>query len=214
MMILVIKSFGQNYYFDTTIVIRNHNYRILTSEINDDFITMTVFSDSERVSIDTINSLGLSDLQFIDFNKDNNSDILLSYLGNNMLYYLYLFDSQSNRFINVEAFSKYPESNQLKNQNNLYYSYHRAGCADMNWVSDLYTIVDFKAVHLGCIYGQGCDYEVDENSQIIEVFKIIDDDSTNSELIEKLPYLEYIPYFGYKWDFIENYWNENYPKFD
>ena len=212
--ILTINAFTQNHSIDTTLVINNKEYRIMNSDINDDLITMTIFCDSKKISIDTIESGGLANIEFPDFNKDNNPDILLTYIGNNNTYFLYLFDSKSNRFRNVEGFLKYPESIQLKNQNALYYSYHRAGCADMNWVSDLFKIVDFKTVQLGHIYGQGCDSEVNENPQIIEIFKVIDNDERKVKLIEKLPYLKFIPEFGDKWSFIEKYWNENYKKFE
>jgi len=212
--ILTINSFAQNHSFDTALVINNKAYQILTFDINDDYVTMTVFRDSEKISIDTIESGGLANIEFPDFNKDNNPDIMLTYMGNNSIYFLYLFDQKTERFKSIEGFPKYPDAIQLKNQPDLYYSYHRAGCADMNWVSDLFKIVDFKTVQLGHIYGQGCDFEVNENPQIIEIYKVIDNNESNGKLIEKLPYLKFIPDFGDKWSFIEKYWNENYKKFE
>ena len=212
--ILTINVLAQNHSFDTTLVINSKSYRILNSDINDDFVTMTVFCDSKKISIDTIESGGLANIEFPDFNKDNNPDIMLTYMGNNGIYYLYLFDQKAERFKSIDGFSKYPDAIQLKNQPDLYYSYHRAGCADMNWVSDLFKIVDFKTVQLGHIYGQGCDFEVNENPQIIEIYKLIGNNERNGKLIEKLPYLKFIPDFDDKWSFIEKYWNKNYKKFE
>lgn len=213
-MILTINTFAQNHSIDTTLTINNKTYQILTSDINDDSLTLTVFRDSKKISIDTIESGGLANIEFPDFNKDNNPDIMLTYMGNNSIYSLYLFDQKTERFKSIEGFSKYPEAIQLKNQPDLYYSYHRAGCADMNWVSDLFKIVDSETVQLGHIYGQGCDYEVNENPQIIEIYKVVDNNESNGKLIEELPYLKFIPDFGGKWSFIEKYWNENYKKFE
>lgn len=84
----------------------------------------------------------------------------------------------------------------------------------MNWVSDLFKIENFKAIQLGHIRGQGCDFEVKENPQVIEIYKVSDNNEEKSKLLKKLPYLKFIPDFGDKWNFIEEYWNRNYKKFD
>jgi len=211
---LTAMTVAQNHYFDTTLSINNSKYQVQTKDINDDFITLTVFLNNKVISIDTIESAGLANIEFPDFNKDNNQDILLTYMGNNSIYLLYLFDQKEKKFKNIEGYLNYPDAIQLKNQPELYYSYHRAGCADLNWISDLFKIVDFKTVQIGHIYGQGCEFEVKENPQKIEIFKVIDNNENNKILLEELPYLEFIPNFGDKWNFIEKYWNENYVKFE
>lgn len=211
---LTINTIAQSHSFDTTLIIKGHSYRIVNTDIDKDFISMTVYRDSKKITIDTLESGGLANIEFADFNKDQNPDIMVSYFGNNPTYFLYLFDSKTQRFRNIEGYLKYPDAVQLKNDPDLYYSYHRAGCADMNWVSDLFMIVDFKAVQLGHIYGQGCDFKVNENPQIIEIYKVIANNERNKKLLEKLPYLKFIPDFGDKWKFIEKYWNENYKKFE
>lgn len=211
---LTINTMAQSHSFDTTLVISGHSFRILNTDINNEYISMTVYRDSKQITIDTLESGGLANIEFPDFNKDQNPDIMVSYFGNNPTYYLFLFDPKNQRFRNIEGYLNYPDAIQLKNNPDLYYSYHRAGCADMNWISDLFKIVDFKTVQLGYIYGQGCDFEVTENPQIIEIYKVIDNNESNGKLIEKLPYLKFIPNFSDKWIFIEKYWNENCKKFE
>jgi hypothetical protein len=134
-------------------------------------------------------------------------------MGNNFTYYLYLFDKVNNVFKYVEGFERFPASQQLKTNPKYYFSYHRAGCADLNWVSDLFYIQNFKTIHIGHIYGKGCDADLKEEPQVIEVYKISDNNSDNEKLFEKLPYQRNVPEFGDKWDFIKRYWQKNYSKF-
>lgn len=84
----------------------------------------------------------------------------------------------------------------------------------MNWVSDFFKIQNFKIIQLGHIDGQGCDFEVKKNPQVINIYKVIDNKEENGKLVEKLPYLKFIPKFEDKWDFIEKYWNKNYKQFE
>jgi hypothetical protein len=206
--------FGQDRKSDTTFVISKQTFRFQTKDVNADQVTLTIFRNSEIIKTDTLDAGGLSNLQFPDFDNDGNKDIMLTYLGNNFTYYLYLFDKTNNEFKFVDGFDRFPEAMQLKTNPKYYYSYHRAGCADMNWVSDLFYIDNFKSIHIGHIYGQGCDFEVKENPQVIDIYKITDNKEKNRKLIEKLPYLINIPDFCDKWDYIEKYWNANYGKFN
>lgn len=212
--ILTNPTIAQNHLFDTTFSSNKHNLKVSTKSIDGNFVLLTSKYDSFLALRDTIDGGGLADVEFPDFNKDGYMDILLTYIGNNPTYFLYLFDSITKTFKNIKGYMKYPDAIQLKANSKYYYSYHRAGCADMDWISDLFKIVNFKIIHVGHIYGQGCDFEVKENPQIIEIFKVINNDDNNSKLISKLPYLKYIPHFGDKWDFIEKYWNKNYQRFD
>ena len=211
--LITIETFAQRHYLDTVLIIDNLKYRIQFKDINDDYIGMTVFTESKLVSIDTIDAAGLTNIEFPDFNKDNYPDIMLTYIGNNDIYYLYLFDIKEKRFKNIAGFSDFPAATQLKTNSGFYYSYHKAGCADYDWVSDLFVFKDNKVIQLGHIWGQGCEFEIDKNPQIIEIYKIIDNNEKNKILVEKLPYLKYIPEFSDKWKFIEKFWNENYERF-
>jgi hypothetical protein len=204
----------QRHYFDTTLTRNNIFFRLLIQDISEDEITLTFFRDNKGIKVDTLQSGGLGNIEFIDFDNDKNNDILISYIGNNAVYNLYLFDKLNNEFNFLEGFDRFPEAIQLKTNKKYYYSYHRAGCADMDWVSDLFFIDNFKTIQVGHIYGQGCDYEVKDNPQTIEIFKVIDNDESKKIKVEKLPYLKHIPDFGDKWTFIEKYWNKNYKKYE
>lgn len=198
---------------DTTFVINKKKFNINKREINSSKVKLTIKRNSKTIMTETLDSDGLTNIEFPDFNNDGNKDIMLVYMGNNFTYYLYLFDKINNSFKKVEGFERFPESTQLTTNPNFYYSYQRAGCADLNWVSDLFYIKDFKTVHVGHIYGKGCDYEIKENPQIIEVYKISGNKETNRKLIENLPYIKNVPRFDEKWEFIKKYWNANYLKF-
>lgn len=170
---------------------------------------LIINTNSKNVLIDTLYSSGLLNIEFVDLNKDNNSDILVSYIGNNPTNDLYLFDPTNNIFRNLEGFIKYPDAVQLKAYPKFYYSYHRAGCADLDWVSDLFKIENFKTIQIGRIYGMSCE----DNPQVIEIYKIIDNKEGREKLVEKLPYFKHIPQFEDKWKFIEKYWEKNFEKF-
>jgi hypothetical protein len=211
--LLTIETHAQRHYLDTTLIIDNLKYSIQFKDINDDYLGMTVFIESRQISMDTIEAGGLTNIEFPDFNKDNYRDVMLTYVGNNEINDLYLFDIKEKKFKNVVGFSRFPEARQLKTNPGIYYSYHRAGCADFDWVSDLFIFKGTRIVQLGHIWGQGCEFEIDKNPRIIEIYKIIDNNENNRILIEKLPYEKFIPGFSDKWQFIEKYWNENFERF-
>lgn len=191
--------------FDTTIVIHNKSFVITTKIYNDYLESISVNS----IFLDTLYRDGINSIEFTDFNKDSYYDILVSYIGNVVINDIYLFDIKENNFKKIDGFQNYPESVQLKSCNTLYYSYHRAGCADMNWVSDLFTIENFKIIHLGHIYGMSCE----QDPQVIEINRILNNNDEQQKLIEKLSYVKIISQYDDKWDFIEKYWNLNYKKF-
>ncbi len=205
---------GQTRYRDTTITSNKIRLTICTKDLDSNLILLTSRTASHTVLSDTIDRIGLAEIIFTDFNKDSYFDIMLSYYGNNPTYFLYLFDPAGNIFKEIEGFMKYPDAVQLKSNPKYYYSYRRAGCADLNWVSDLFKIVNFEIIQVGHIDGQGCNFEVTQNPQVIEIYKMINNDEEQGKLISKLPYLKHIPHNGYKWEFIEKYWSRNYQKFD
>lgn len=204
----------QGHYFDTTFAVNKQTFKFVINDINEDEVTMTFIRNSKNIKTDTLQSAGLGGFEFTDFNKDGNPDISFYYIGNNSSYDLYLFDNKTNEFKSLEGFDRFSESIQLETNPKYYYSYRRAGCADMDWVSDLFYIDNFKTIQIGHIYGQGCDFEVKENPQVIEIYKVLVNNEENKELIKKLHYKKNIPNFGDKWKFIEKYWNNNYGKFN
>ena len=200
--------------FDTTLKVNDHNFQIKVRDLNDELSLLTVVSNSDTALVDTVYGPAIAYFKYPDFNSDGNLDILFDYFGNNSTYILYLFDVSSNHFVNINRYSEFPDSRHVETNPNYYYSYHRAGCADMNWVSDLFTIENFKIIHLGHIYGQGCDADTANEPQVIDIYRIPDNNENAKILVEQLPYLKFIPEFGDKWNFIEKYWNSNYPKFE
>ena len=204
----------QTHYFDTIFIINQQTFKFEIKDISEDKVTLTFLRNSENIKTDTLRSAGLGNVEFIDFNKDANSDILFTYMGNNSTYEIYLFDKTSNDFKYLKGFDRFPEAIQIETNPKYYYSYHRAGCADMDWVSDLFYIDNFKTIHIGHIYGQGCDFEVNKNPQVIKVYQVREDNEENRKVVEELPYLKNIPAFDDKWSFIKKYWNQNYGKFD
>lgn len=205
--------FAQENNIDTTLLINKHHFRFQISTRSNDIRILSIFRNDSIIKTDTLFAAELLNLHFPDFNKDNYSDIKLAYLGNNLMYHLYLFDKTTNSFEFIDGFESFPEAKQLMSNSKYYYSYKRAGCADMNWISDLFYIENYKAIHIGHIYGQGCNLELNENPHVINVYKITDNKQENGKLLEQVPYLKNIPSFEDKWKFIEKYWNKNYEKF-
>lgn len=210
----LVRDSLNGHYLDTTLLINNTSLRLKINNISEEEITLTFHRNNNVFKVDTFQSLGIAYFDFVDFNQDNFSDFIIAYVGNIPTHFIYLFDPITNEFKYVEGLTKFPEAKQLKTNKKYYYSYRRAGCSDMNWVSDLFYIDNFQTVHVGHLYGQGCDYNDKENPQTIEVYKVIDNDENKIIIVEKLPFLEHIPDFGYKWTFIEKYWNKNYKKYN
>ncbi len=204
-----------SHVFDTTLVNQGLAIQMQVRDINDSLLLLSARHGDRTALADTIDSRGLLYIEYPDFDSDGNADILIDYIGNNSTYFLYLYDPASVRFRSIEGYVRFPDAVQLQAAPECYYSYHRAGCADMDWVSDLFKIVDFKIIHLGHIYGKGCSFDDETSSPVIEISKVESHNGDRiSVLLEELPYRQYIPEHGDKWDFIRDYWNKNYSGFE
>lgn len=140
-----------------------------------------------------------------DFNEDGYEDIQLNYLFNlpgvaDML----LFNKNTLNYTLVKNFDNFPSATKIKSSN-YYYSYHRSGCADANWDSDLFYIQNFECFKIGNISGRGC---IGEERNGIIISKIEDDKKIELKYIKREA-----KYYEDKWEFIENYWKTNYKKF-
>lgn len=198
---------------DTTLYAPKTAIHIFTTPVVNGLLVLSATAGDLPALRDTIAAVGLDIPGFPDFNGDGYPDILLSYQGSNHTSFLYLFDPATYTFHPIEGFVAFPDAQQLKSNPDLYYSYYGVGCNDLNWISDLFTMVNFKTVRVGHMYGKGCSLNVLENPQFIGLFKI---DSVNNQsewLVEKLPYQQFIPDNESKQAFIKNYWNSNYRKF-
>jgi hypothetical protein len=167
--------------------------------------------DSVDIQIDT---LKINDQKFIQTLKDSSFNCLLSLQGDTIVksedYYFKAefldIDKDGYKDIRVFAFSNTP--NQCDNYlfdkrlktfkliencdldiqkikgTDFFYSYNRAGCADMNWESHLSKIENYKLVDYGYIYGKGCDFEIEKNPQVIEIYKVSNSDTDEKVLIK------------------------------
>lgn len=189
---------------DTVLINNKISFKIKFTDLDNEHLVLSSNSAVSKSTIDTLIKNGLLAIEYPDFNKDGSADILIDYIGNNSTYFLYLFDTSTNQFIAIKDYQKFPDAIQLTTNNKYYYSYHRAGCADMDWVSDLFSIESFKIVHIGHIYGRGC-----ADPPVINFYKIKNNDENTFDLIENIPYPDID-----KWEFIKDYWNRNYRRFE
>lgn len=145
------------------------------------------------------------EFEFRDFNNDSLNDIVVHRLSNvPAIQDLLLFDRAKMGFTMVSGFDKFPDPKPIQGTD-YYYSYHRSGCADNFWDSDLFYINKFEAHVLANISGNEC-----EGEKGIVVSKIINGerkavDKFTVDILEK--------YADQKWGFIADYWTKNYTKF-
>jgi hypothetical protein len=203
-----LTGFSQNEIIDSSIIssdtatIENEFYKAFYR--NDNYFILLNSSDSIVFKKDKLSML----FEFIDFDNDGNKDLIFSYLGNIECNDLFLFETKSKSFRIVENFIEFPDPKQIENSK-YYYSYHRSGCADGNWDSDLFIIENFRAIKIGNIAGRQCD-NLDEKDGIY-IYKI---KGESEILVESLSIDTIDKYENYKWGFIKDYWSKNYLKFE
>lgn len=147
--------------------------------------------------------------EFLDINQDGYKDIRIYVFSNTPNQCEnYLFDRKLNTFRLLENCDL--DIEKIRG-GKYYYSYNRTGCSDMNWESYLSEIKDYKLVNIGYINGLGCDADIQNNPQTIEIYKIIKNEKT---IIKKLPYMTYLTENKSKWEFIKTYWTENTTMFE
>ncbi len=148
---------------------------------------------------------GFDKFYFTDFNSDGFKDIRITYFSNVPgVDVLLLYDKHTRTFKMLKDFIQFPSALRLPHTR-YYYSYHRSGCADMNWDSDLFKIVNFKAIRLGNIKGLECGgkegiFITKAKGEILKAHKQF----TISTISH---------YKNYKWGFIRNYWLHYYKEF-
>lgn len=146
--------------------------------------------------------------EFKDFDMDGYKDLLINHISNiGDIYDILLFNPRDFTFTLVDNMTSYPSPELLIH--NYYYSYHRAGCADMNWISNLFKIENFKTILLGEIYGQGCD----SDPKKVDIYKINSNDFNTKMLLMTFPIDTINKHSDYKWGFIKDFWTNNYNKF-
>src|SRR6187402_325149 len=98
--------FGQEYDSDTSFIINKQSFKIQTKEIDSDQVALIIYRNTKVIKVDTLDAGGLSYLKFPDFDRDGNKDIMLTHMGNNFIYDLYLFDKTKNVFRFVKGFDR------------------------------------------------------------------------------------------------------------
>ena len=142
-----------------------------------------------------------------DFDGDGNKDLFLDKGGNTPERYNLLLFVSANRYIEIAGFDLFPAPTQIE-RTKYFYSYHKSGCADLNWDSDLFYIQNFKAVRIGNISGREC-----ENSGVKDGVYINKVRREKKTLVETLSASTLAKYKDYKWGFIKDYWTKNYKQF-
>jgi hypothetical protein len=181
---------GQNY----TAIYRDDDYFFVINAKSD-----TVFRNKELCPF----------FEFEDFDKDGYKDIRFHYMSNTpSIQDLVLFDKRTKKFKKVIDFNNYPTPEKIIGTK-YYYSYHRSGCADMNWDSDLFFIDNFQTFRIGNIAGRECNNRDEKDGIYINKVK------KGKEILYKtLPIKTIEKYKDYKWGFIKEYWKENYTIFE
>ena len=200
--IIVTKSQIRVFKRDTLI---NNNQKYIVKHFRDDNLDFSLLILNEKFDTIYKHFDYIDEYEILDFNEDGFKDLRLDYITNTPdVIDIVLFDSYSKRFEIVKDLGYYPSPFKIKNSN-YYYSYHRAGCADLNWESDLFYIKDYRCIKIGNISGRGCGYEKRNG---IFINKIVDKKALEINWIKRDS-----GYYDDKWEFIENYWTKNHLKF-
>ncbi len=199
--------------FDTTIRVKNDNFRIYLDNLsNMDSSVLKIMKNGKLTQNDTFISWAILDVELIDFNLDGFEDVLIQNWGQFPSAYTYLFNSKTGTYEYIVNFENFTDVKQIHTQS-LYYSYSRAGCADMNWYSYLIKIENNKAIPVALIEGNGCPPRDDSEKLNIQIFKISNGDENSKKLIKELPYDGTLRLYEDKWDYLEKYWIKNFRSF-
>lgn len=192
--------------FDTTFVSKLSEFQVIAGKNKKDDVYAYIIKNK----LDTTSIFGAAGgVDVEDFNSDGFPDVIVCYLGNVRVCDLYLFDSDQVTFTEVGGFRAVSDAKPISERNDTYYAYQRAGCADENWTSTLFEIIDHKVQEIGEIEGTGCERE--DQQKGITVYKI--------EMLDNVVEVDHLPidtietYEENKWGFIADYWNTNLDKF-
>ena len=145
--------------------------------------------------------------EFKDLDGDGREDIFLDLGGNTPERYDLLLGISAENYRKIEGFDLFPAPIPI-NGTKYYYSYHKSGCADMNWGSDLFFLRNFKAVRIGSIAGYQC-----EDSGIKDGLYIYKYTGTSKKLQQTLQIQTLKKYKDFKWGFIAEFWTRNWKRF-
>lgn len=196
-------------FFDTTFVLYNHTFKLDFVEISDRDWMMTLLRDNEKVLIDTLPLENIVNIDVSDVNMDGNKDILFQSGRLIPVSTLYLFNASESSFQKVEGFDEYHGIVRIDGNDKCFFSYDKIGCRNLNWMSTLFYVKEFKVIPIARMYGNACDSLPDETLKEIRIFKVSENGLSGEIFVEKIPYSETIKENEQKFDFIEQYWNQN-----
>ena len=206
-MFLISSLYSQVLEDDTAYIENGRNIKLVERIYARDTMILKFYINGKPSLTDTLFNLGVSYWRNIfDFDGDGNKDIMITTYSNNPFSTLYQFDSYTSTFIKVNNFEDFPEALPLSTNLHLFYSYHRSGCADADWDSDLFMIKNHKAISIENIHADDC---FDEK-HTIAISKI---SKNEKKLFETLPISTLGGFKNYKWGFIADYWGKNFSKF-
>lgn len=143
--------------------------------------------------------------QFIDFDKDGITDVIFKSNIENE-YDFIKFDIKAKVFRKVEGFKNFPEPKRIA-KSKYWFSYHRGGCADQCWESDLFYIDNFQTIRIGNI----SKYYVDENGNLDFTISKVEKDKLI--ILERLSEQAVTEWEKNKFEAIEKFWKDNFEKF-
>lgn len=189
-----------------TLIIGKQKFFVFQSDPRSDSVINLTITNSLNKMIYTHDYYASDGFAFEDFDGDGVLDIRLYQITNvGGISELIMFDKAKNTFRAIENFDNFPQPKKIENTD-YWYSYHRSGCADANWGSELFRIEKFKAIELGKIDGYGCE---DSKRPGMVIYK-----NNKSSEVEVAYIKKEAGYDPNKWDFIDEYWNQNYELFD
>jgi hypothetical protein len=197
--LLVLKSqnIPYNIQYSDSLIVNDKKIKIQLTDKN----VFYILSENDTIKEDDYYP---SDITFFDFNEDGLIDIKISFLSNTPGFCdIYMYNKSIDFYHKVNGLNNIFEPQKL-NGTEYYYSYSRNGCADENWISELFKIKDNNVIKIAQIQAIAC--ESDNKKVGIYVFIYHDE---NLILYQMLKFSEIIPFENNKFKFIENYWLKN-----
>ncbi|MGC4041839.1 MAG: hypothetical protein QM710_13920 [Flavobacterium sp.] len=189
-----------------TLKIGNKKFIVIQNDPRDDRNMNLSILDEKKDTVYVHDGFATNGFELEDFDHNGIPDIRLFQITNvDGISDLIFYDTNDKTFKPVQDFGNFPQPTKMKNTK-YWFSYHRNGCSDLNWGSELFKIENFKAIKIGEIEGIGCE---DEKQTGIFAY-LVKGNTRNRIYAEKRK----PGYYNDKWDFITTYWNKNFTKFE
>ncbi|WP_339699256.1 hypothetical protein [uncultured Roseivirga sp.] len=144
-----ISLLAQDFVWDTTFMVSGNRLEFNEEHYSPTHSFLKFSKNGSLIFLDSMDYTGPNvGREFVDFNQDGYIDLKITWTYNTWRSWLYLFDSARMEFIRVSGFWDFPDAQIIKNDHDYFYSYIKNGCADMNWLSHLFKIENFKTVKI------------------------------------------------------------------